>query len=164
MEFDKNFNKRFDWGGLERTFKKMLSQLKMKMETQYNTQKKRFVRQRIQKTIINIICLVILIGIMRLMPIGFKTFIEKTGYFQKPEQVETMEDDAPIYDDVTTEVSQPDVLMEIIATTANIRSGPGKDYEVITTAATGTVFIATGNQETASNGRIWYERNVLSKT
>lgn len=47
--------------------------------------------------------------------------------------------------------------MVITESSANIRSGPGTDYGVVTTASQGDIFVATGNQETASNGRIWYE-------
>ena len=45
----------------------------------------------------------------------------------------------------------------ITADIANIRSGPGKDKEVIITANQKATFVATGKQETLSDGEIWYE-------
>jgi len=45
----------------------------------------------------------------------------------------------------------------IYESSANIRSGPGTDYEVLTTVSEGAEFWGTGNEATAENGRIWYE-------
>ena len=47
--------------------------------------------------------------------------------------------------------------MVISADAANIRSGPGTDYGIVAAGHRGDVFTATGNQQTASNGRVWYE-------
>ena len=47
--------------------------------------------------------------------------------------------------------------MIITEDVGNIRSGPGTDFDIITTANKGDIFIASGNQEIASNGRVWYE-------
>ena len=47
--------------------------------------------------------------------------------------------------------------MVITAAEANIRSGPGKDNNAITVAHQGDVFVFAGNEETASNGKTWYE-------
>lgn len=48
------------------------------------------------------------------------------------------------------------VFFEISASAANIRSGPGTDYEVVTQAREGDFFEGTGNVET-SGERIWYQ-------
>lgn len=164
-EFADNFNKRFDWVGIERTFRQVLMILKKKTENQYNTQKKLFIKKKIPKAITNIVCLIALILIIIFTPIGFRKFSETTGYFQPEPEIET-EIEADTDNIVNDEDDQSDVVVEEVPTgnimvitvdSANIRSGPGVDYGIISAASKGDTFIATGNQETASNGRIWYE-------
>lgn len=161
-EFSDDFNKRFDWVGIERTFQQIFMSLKRKTEEQYLAQKKLFIKNKIPKVIINIVSLMVLIAIIIFIPIGFRKFSETTGYFQKETKVE--EDTDNIVND--EESNQSDAaaddipigdLMVITDDSANLRFGPGTDYDVVTTASKGDVFVATGNQETASNGRIWYE-------
>ena len=53
--------------------------------------------------------------------------------------------------------NEPTVIYVITAETANIRSGPSTDYEVINTASRGDRFFGTGNDEEAGNGKVWYE-------
>ena len=52
-----------------------------------------------------------------------------------------------------------DALMkvQIIAEVGNIRDGVGTEANIISSAVSGTVFYATGNTGTASNGGLWYE-------
>lgn len=161
-EFSDGFNKRFDWVGIERTFQQIFMILKRKTEEQYLAQKKIFIKKKIPKVIINIACMVALIAIIIFTPIGFRKFSETTGYFQKQTKVEKGTDN--IVNNEENNQSDPaaeDIpigdLMVITDDSANLRVGPGTDYEVIATASRGDVFVATGNQETASNGRIWYE-------
>lgn len=45
----------------------------------------------------------------------------------------------------------------IVASNANIRSGPGTEYDVIANARAGTVFYGTGNETVNESGRVWYE-------
>lgn len=52
---------------------------------------------------------------------------------------------------------EPIIAFVITADAANIRSGPGTDYNVVSAATKGTVFSGTGNEEVGGNGRIWYE-------
>lgn len=161
-EFADGFNKRFDWVGIERTFQQIFMVLRKKTEDQYLTQKKLFIKSKIGKVIINLVSLAILIAIIIFTPIGFRKFSENTGYFQKETKIEDYDDyvyesnigDAQELDEESTPIGE---TMVITASSANIRSGPGTDYDVITTASKGDTFVATGNQETASNGRIWYE-------
>ena len=92
----------------------------------------------------------LLIAIIHFTSIGFHKLGEMTGYGQK-ESVETefyeeSEDEKPVGE-----------TMIITESSANIRSGAGTDYDVVMTATQGQTFVATGNQETAANGRIWYE-------
>lgn len=161
-EFADDFNKRFDWVGIERTFQQIFQVLRKKTEDQYLAQKKLFIKSKIGKVIINIISLAILIAIIIFTPIGFRKFSETTGYFQKEPKVEDYSES--IYEGDAGEVDNSDEndlpvgqTMVITESSANIRSGPGVDYDVVTTASQGDIFVATGNQETASNGRIWYE-------
>ena len=63
-DFSDDLKKRFDWIGLERTFKKILLFLKEKTENQYQMQKKIFLKKKLPKIIINISCLAGLISII----------------------------------------------------------------------------------------------------
>lgn len=160
-EFADGFNKRFDWVGIERTFQQIFMILKGKTEEQYIAQKKLFIKNKIPKIIVNIVCLIILVAVIILTPIGFRKFSETTGYFWKEAKVE--EDTRNIVDNENnqSDMAADDVpvgdLMVITEDASNIRFGPGTDYDVVIIASKGDVFVATGNQETASNGRIWYE-------
>ena len=171
-EFADDFNKRFDWVGIERTFQQIFQILRKKTEDQYLAQKKLFIKSKIGKVIINLISLAILIAIIIFTPVGFRKFSETTGYFQKvPKDAEYYES---VYEGAAGEVDNSDEndlpvgqTMVITESSANIRSGPGTDYDVVTTASQGDIFVATGNQETASNGRIWFEiylDDEMSKT
>lgn len=82
-EFADDFNKRFDWVGIERTFQQIFQILRKKTEDQYLAQKNLFIKSKIGKVIINLISLAILIAIIIFIPIGFRKFSETTGYFQK---------------------------------------------------------------------------------
>ena len=53
--------------------------------------------------------------------------------------------------------NDPEIIYVITAGTANIRSGPSTDFEVIAGATRGEVYSGTGNEETAENSRVWYE-------
>lgn len=161
-EFADDFNKRFDWGGIERTFQQIFLSLRRKTEEQYTAQKKLFIKNKIPKVIINIVSLLVLIAIIIFTPIGFRKFSETTGYFQKETKVEedtgnAANDEANGQSDAAADDIPIGDLMVITDDSANLRFGPGTDYDVVTTASKGDVFVATGNQETASNGRIWYE-------
>lgn len=149
-EFADDFNKRFDWMGLERTFQQIFMSIRKKTEDQFIANKSVFVRNKIPKILINLVSLALLIAIIHFTSIGFHKLGEMTGYGQK-ESVETefyeeSEDEKPVGE-----------TMIITESSANIRSGAGTDYDVVMTATQGQTFVATGNQETAANGRIWYE-------
>ncbi len=127
------------------------------------------------KIIINLISSAILAGMIIFAPTGLRKLSETTGYFQKEDAYEetyndySSEDafdnddhgngngDGSDNDDYSEENLSVGDTMVITAGTANIRSGPGTDYDVVTTAPNGAVFVATGEQGTASNGGIWYE-------
>jgi uncharacterized protein YgiM (DUF1202 family) len=66
--------------------------------------------------------------------------------------VDTQEENSESQQDET-----PELVMVITEDNSNIRSGPAKKYDVLAVADKGETFIATGNQETAKNGNIWYE-------
>ena len=161
-EFADDFNKRFDWVGIERTFQQVFQILRKRTEDQYLAQKKLFIKSKIGKVIINLVSLAILIAIIIFTPIGFRKFSETTGYFQKEPKVEDYYEsvhEGDVGEEDNSDVNDLPVgqTMVITESSANIRSGPGTDYDVVTTASRGDEFVATGNQETASNGRIWYE-------
>lgn len=149
-------NKQYDWIGYERTFQNIFKYLKQKTEEQYKVHKKNFLKKKMPMIVINILCLTVIIAIVHFTPIGFRKFSEKTGYFQSKYEVESVE---TILDDVDHENATDvyNVEMVIVASEANIRSGPSVDYETIAVAKEGDIFIATGNEQEADNGRIWYE-------
>lgn len=62
--FSADFNKRFDWDGLERTFRQMLTNLRKKTEEMYFTDKDIFVKKRIPKILSNVVCLLIFLTLI----------------------------------------------------------------------------------------------------
>ncbi len=150
-EFSEDFNKRFDWDGLERTFNKIFTFLREKTDNHYQTYKKQFISNSLAKIFINFASLAVIIVMVSF--INFKPFEDLTDSTFKPEKLyklEENESEAVVNDESS-------ITMVITSTSANIRSGPGTDYNVIKTVNNGDVFLATGNQQTTSNGRIWYE-------
>lgn len=169
--FANDFYKRFDGIGVERTFREIFTNLRKKTEDQYKAQKKLFIKNKVPRIFINFISLAVLAGVIMLTPTGLKKLSEATGYFQKDDKYQEayndysddgLDSDGHSNDDgVDSDESGEDLpvgdTMVITAKSANIRSGPGTDYEVVTTAPKGDTFVATGRQEKASNGRTWYE-------
>lgn len=179
-ETAEDLNKRYDWVGYERTFVNIFQTLRRKTEDQYIAQKKLFYKKRVPKVMINIVSLVFLILVIHFVPIGFKAFSENTGYFQKSKVAEVdtqdIEADESLEDKLLkaeaeelkkqylesnegldSDNAQEEITMVITEGSSNIRSGPSVDYDALTVASKGDTFIATGNMETASNGRVWYE-------
>ena len=60
-QFSNDFNKRFDWIGIERTFKNVFEMLKRKVESGYKEYKNLYVKSKIPHMILNVINLLILI-------------------------------------------------------------------------------------------------------
>lgn len=175
-----DLNKRYDWVGYERTFQNIFKTLRKKTEDQYIAHNKLFFKNKVPKVIINIVSLIVLLLVIRFAPTGFKAFSEETGYFQKSkageENNQNIESDQGLTDDLRkdeiekleeeliksaqgldSDNSQDEITMVITQGSSNLRSGPSVDYDALTVASKGDIFIATGNTETASNGRVWYE-------
>lgn len=152
-----NLNKQYDWIGTERTFQSLFQKLKQKIDTQFREKKEKLIQASIVQIMINVVCLIVVCLLIHFVPIGFKTFSEKTGYFQRTETV-TEEAGAEDVEDETEQSEElPEKIMVVTVSSANIRSGPGTDYGVVATGTQGEEYIATGNQEQKSSGRIWYE-------
>lgn len=81
-EFADDFNKRFDWIGLERTFQQVFQIIRKKTEDQYSANKKTFAKRQIGKIILNLVCVSILIAIIVFAPVGAEWFRDTTGYFK----------------------------------------------------------------------------------
>lgn len=64
----KDLNSRYDWIGLERTFKNIFLKLRMKTEEQYMNQKELFFKEQVPKIIMNFLCLVITILLVYFTP------------------------------------------------------------------------------------------------
>lgn len=157
--FADDFNKRFDWDGLERTFQQVFMKMRRKTEEMYFASRNTFVKKRIPKIIINLISLVVLLFFLHYAAGGLKTWSGNIHLGARESASESSYDtENPGSGEVPEEAGAPEGRrMVITASSANIRSGPGTDYPVLTTAGQGNTFVATGNEETASNGRIWYE-------
>lgn len=152
-EFSEKFNKMFDWIGYQRTFENILKRAKDNTEKQYKTHKKLFMKNKIPKIIVNFCCLAF-VSIAIIFASNYFRDIKQVNAVNKEAQ-ETQEAIASLQDDEAELPTGP--VMVITVSSANIRSGVGTDYEVVATAKEGETFISTGRQETASNGRIWYE-------
>ncbi len=164
--FASDFNKRFDWIGIERTFKAVFARLKEKTKSQYRLSKKGFIKNKIGKILVNFACMafliLLLLSLHHFAPIAFGKFSETTGYFQKEAKVQEYvgygAEGENLADESAFEDSKPTGdAMVITASSANVRSGPGKEYGIIQTVRQGTIFVSTGNQTATSNGTIWYE-------
>lgn len=146
-----DLNKRFDWVGIERTFQNIFQNVRKKTEDEYVSQKKLYVKNRIPKILINFVSVAMLAAIIYYVPVGLLVLSEKTGYGQKDEISEKY-----YHDDNEDEEDEKDEMV-ITVDSANIRTGAGKDYDVITVASKGDVFIATGNKEKDDSDKVWYE-------
>lgn len=151
-----NLNKQYDWIGAERTFQNIFQKLKQKVDTQFREKKQNFIKSSVSKILINVLCVVIVGILVHVVPMGFRAFSEKTGYFQKTEPVVQEELSNEQIDEEQAD-EEPEKVMVVTVSSANIRSGPGTDYGVVTTGVQGHEYIATGNQDEKSSGRIWYE-------
>ena len=70
---------------------------------------------------------------------------------------ETVHEDTEQEDGMQYESAEPEVVFKITAGNANIRSGPGTEYNVIANATAETIFYGTGNETINASGRVWYE-------
>ena len=167
-----DLNKRYDWIGYERTFQNILHIIRQKTETQYTRYKQNFYKNSFQKIMANLVCLVIVWLVILFTPAGFKKFSETTGFFrQDSSSASTLTAEInPVSEQLSTQDAEeaaeaaeqeaPESTGEGVVTagsSANIRSGPGVDYEVKSEVSQGQSLVTTGNQEKASNGRTWYE-------
>ncbi len=158
QEFSGDFNKRFDWVGLERTFQQILGDIKKKTYERYKENKSQLIKNKIPSMILNVVCVGMLVGMIHYVPMGVKYLSELTGYgqtittedFVEEEELEEIELEEEL-------IIEERVNMVISVSSANIRQGPSTDYEVVTVGMQGEVFVATGGEEMASNGTIWYE-------
>ena len=157
-DFADDFNKRFDWIGIERTFKQVFMNLRAKTEEQFGLSHKLYVNKKIPKAIVNLASLALVILAVLKVPILYNSGFHANGIGINFESSFSKEGtmDTDVSEEETTE-GQVGETMVITVNSANIRSGPGTDYGVVKTAGEGNEFIATGNEETGSNGRKWYE-------
>lgn len=73
--FSEYFNKRFDWNGLERTFKKFLNTAKSNTTRVYKEDKRRIVVNLLPHILVNLLCVAIIIAIIILIPMGIERFL-----------------------------------------------------------------------------------------
>lgn len=157
-EFSDDFNKRFDWVGIERTLHQMLDGQKRKSEEQYISHKKLFFKNKIPKVIINLLCLIMTVVLIVIASKELKKYNEANKNAFQELETESNNDIGESDENYIGDINLPEeIVMVIKENSSNIRSGPGTNYDVIATAHKGDTFYATGNQETASNGRTWYE-------
>lgn len=70
---------------------------------------------------------------------------------------EMFQNDEENGDAETSEKEEEKTIFKVIVDKANIRSGPGTEYDVLTTTTGGTIFCGTGNEQVHSSGSVWYE-------
>ncbi len=151
--------KEIDWKGYERTFQNILKNLHDTTEKQFAEKKNAFVKKHVGMSITNLIGVALIVLVIIFAPKGFQWFSETTGYFQPSEEVSEISTSEETVSEEPSEevVEEPEILMVITASSANIRAGVGTSYAVVATGVQGETFVATGNQETTSSGNVWYE-------
>ncbi len=157
--------KQYDWVGVERTFWSIFQDIRKKTEDGVLNNKKKFYPKYIRRSIVNVLCVAFVAAAVYLAPKGFESFDGDYGESYTDAAYESEEDRIPVDDLSTqqTEVSEtydeakPAGQVEITVDSANVRTGPGTDHGVITVVWRGTVLEMTGEQQTGSNGDIWYE-------
>ncbi len=151
--------KEIDWIGYQRTFQNILKNLHEKTEKQFTEKKKVFIKKHIGKGVLNILCVAIVILAIIFMPKGFQWLGGIMGNFKPAKEVdETVTSKETVSEEPSEEVvEEPEIIMVITASSANIRAGVGTSYDVVATGVQGETFVATGNQETTSSGNVWYE-------
>ncbi len=152
--FADGFNKLFDWKGYERTLKNIMRNLRRKTENEYREQPREFIKNKLPGIAINIVSLIVLIICLHLVSIGIGKVTENLG-FEQNESIDTEDDRDGIFG--FGRIQKTGEIMEITVESANIRSGPGTDNDIITTAKKGDTFVATGNESQSLDGSTWYE-------
>lgn len=162
-----DFNKSFDWIGIERTFRKMFSTLKKKTEEKYAVHKRMCAKSLFSKAFSNIAgCMLIAVSVTVLFPltgkiagnIGEKIWDTGSTVGENAKESETVSERENTEEENLPETAAPEkIFMVITEDDSNIRSGPGTEYDVLTVADSGEIFVATGRQETTVKGKIWYE-------
>jgi hypothetical protein len=150
-----HLTKRYDWKGIERTLIAVLQDSRKRTEEKYKNYKAKLLTRRLPNIILNLICVFSFILLISFVPKGIHFLQEKIEYnFRTNRQEEILAIETGSDELFNT----PELITyEVYIETANIRNGPSKDYEIVTTASGGSTFIGTGKQETAKTGTVWYE-------
>ncbi|MBQ7832275.1 MAG: hypothetical protein IJ336_01705 [Lachnospiraceae bacterium] len=151
--------KETDWKGYERTFQSELKNLNIITDRLFKEKHKTAIKQYIGRAILNAICMALIVLVVIFVPKGIKWLGGNiTSSWQAEEVVEVSETEPMSSEEISEEiVEEPEILMVITASSANIRAGVGTSHDVVATGVQGQVFVATGNQETTSSGNVWYE-------
>ena len=145
--FSWDLNSRFDWIGYERMFQKIIQDIHLKSEMLWMKNLRGFYRTQVKAIIINILSILMLMGIIFVLPIGFKAFSEATGYFQEDVQPGT---------GIDNEVHSYGKA-EIIVDSTSIRMGAGIDSPTVLAVVKGETYELTGNTHVDINQSTWYE-------
>lgn len=157
-QFSLFVNERFDWEGLERTFGNMFLKVKERAISDEENKKSSVVKF-LPGIIVNLVGTILIVALLNLIPTGTKMVGDHLGYSSHETVAETEAETEAYAEAETTEGSteaEP-VYMTITVDSANIRSGPGMDYDVVLTATRDQSFISTGAVEESDDGRTWYE-------
>lgn len=154
----------YDWVGYERTFQFIKEQLQQKTKEQLEKNKKKFYKRKIPAIITNVICLFIFLCVASVGVESVKGSAHHKDYSraieeqvnENRENKKITQDDPNSAENVNGAVGEG-IHLAITANAANIRSGAGVDNSSLMVADKGQIFVATGKQESASNGRIWHE-------
>lgn len=149
-----------DWIGVQRTFQNMFAELREQAAIQYQQYRKRYFRKKISQMIGNICCVIVLSVAVFLGAKAVRTADNKVQDAKETLEAEfsaSAETDTVAAGESAESEEEPEVLLQVTANSANVRTGPGTDYEAFTTISGGETYVATGNEAVASNGSTWYE-------
>lgn len=157
-KFADDFNKRFDWIGLKRSFQQLLIGIRKKTEERYFEQRQSFVGRQLSKIVINFLCLAILLGIILAIPFGFRKFSESTGYFQPEETESFTQFDTGNSGNIEffTDAESGDTSV-VLLSADSIRREASDSSEVLLDAGLGDSYIYTGANVQSEDGSDWYE-------
>lgn len=151
--------KKIDWKGYDRTFHSLLQFIRMSAVLMLRDKNPKHIKIHIGKAIWNLVCASLIVLLIIGVPKGIKWLGSTIGELKPAEEVVEVSETEPMSSEEISEeiVEEPEILMVITASSANIRAGVGTSHDVVATGVQGQVFVATGNQETTSSGNVWYE-------
>lgn len=143
-------DKRIKWEDIEYEFRVVFETLsdRTEIETRYN--RSSFYMRSVVSVALNIILITLLVTLVGFASKGIRA-LDSSDHARKSEVENETGYDRTGFDDDTQE------YISVGVDVANIRSGPGKEYDRIQVSSRGESFLITGNTKTDKSGYVWYE-------